>query len=114
PHGSKSAFPSSSPSVTTPSSVHLYRYRLNHGVPFPWWWLIKQQPNQAFDVNDQPSQQILNAAARSTAIPCPSTVVLPHHFGQFAFDCPMFLAHLPIARSSRFLASSRVLCGIIV
>ena len=101
------------PSITR-SSVRLYRYRLNHGAPFPWLRWFKQQSHHALDIDDQPGQQILTAVACSTAIPCPSAVVLPHHFGQFAFDRPMFPAHLLIARSSHFLASSRILCGIIV
>jgi hypothetical protein len=32
--------------------------------------------------------------------------VLTHHFSQFAFDCPMFAAHLLVAWSSRLLAAA--------
>jgi hypothetical protein len=79
--------------ISLRSSVHLYRYRLRHGAPFPSLRWSKQQSHHTLDVDDQPGQQILDAYARPTAIARPAAIVLPHHFGQFAFDRPMFVAY---------------------
>ncbi len=113
-HANKRALFRPLPSVTTRSSAYLYRYRLNHGAAFLWLRWSKQQSNHTLDVDDQPNQQILDAVACATAIARPSAFVLPHHFGEFPFDRPMFPAHLPVARRGRFLAGNRILCSIIV
>jgi hypothetical protein len=102
------------PPVTTDSSACLYRYRLDHGTFFPSLRWSKQQSHHALDVDHQPGQQILDTIARLTAIARLSTVVLPHHLGQFPFDRPMFSANLSVARRGRFLAGGRVLGSIIV
>ncbi len=51
-HANKRAFPRPLRALTTRSSIRLHRYRLDNHAPVPWWRLVEQQSNHAFDVDD--------------------------------------------------------------
>src|SRR6266508_4635056 len=103
-YANKRAFPGPLRAVTTRSSARFYRDRLDQGAPVPWLRWPQQQSHHPLDVDHQPGQQILDAVPPTPAIARPASIVLPHHFGQFAFDRRMFTARLLVARSGRFEA----------
>src|SRR3954465_14701611 len=80
----------------------LGRYRVDYGACLLRAQWSQHQAHHPLDVDHQPGQQILDAAARAATIARPAPVVPPDDLGQFAFDGRMLAAHRAIEGGSAF------------